>query len=241
MATPATTTDLAVGANGDDTGGGDSLADRGALYVLLLNSDGTVKSSHKIAHQVGAGPTLQDRDLFGSSVAPLGDLDGDGVVDLAVGARKDGPLDYGAVYIFFMKCDGTVKSSQKITSGLSGGPALGNFDSFGWSLASLGDLDGDGVTDLAAAAVGDQAVHILYLKPDGTVKSSQKIASGMGGLPTLDLHFFGWSLASLGDLDGMPTSSARLMRCRSSISSIRRVGRGSAVRKANPASKKLGQ
>ena len=37
----------------------------------------------------GGGPTLANSDYFGSSVASLGDLDGDGVSDLAVGAIYD--------------------------------------------------------------------------------------------------------------------------------------------------------
>ena len=56
-------TDLAVGAYRDDTGGGG----RGAVHVLLLNSDGTVKSSQKIASGVGGGPTLANDDRFGSA------------------------------------------------------------------------------------------------------------------------------------------------------------------------------
>lgn len=37
----------------------------------------------------------------------------------------------------------------------NGGPTLANYDSFGDFVASLGDLNGDGVTDLAVGAVGD--------------------------------------------------------------------------------------
>jgi len=45
--------------------------------------------------------TIDADDRFGSSVASLGDLDGDGVVDLAVGAflDDDGGTGAGAAYI----------------------------------------------------------------------------------------------------------------------------------------------
>jgi hypothetical protein len=197
--------DLTVGARGDDTGG----TDRGAVHILFLNASGTVKSSTKIASGTGGGPTLADYDLFGSSVANVGDLDGDGVADLAVGARGDG-ANRGAVHILFLNASGTVKSSTKIASGTGGGPALANFDRFGISVANVGDLDGDGVTDLAVGAFGDGtggasrgAVHILFLNAGGAVKSSTKIASGTGGGPTLaNSDLFGHSVANVGDLDG---------------------------------------
>ena len=86
--------------------------------------------------------------MFGSAVAPLGDLDGDGVDDLAVGApSQTGAPTGGAVHVLFMNANGTVKSSQRIASGIGGGPALTDGDYFGHSVAVLGDLDGDGVTD----------------------------------------------------------------------------------------------
>ena len=62
----------------------------GAVHVLLMNANGSVKSSVKIASGTNGGPTLDDYDRFGGSVASLGDLDGDGVTDLAVGAIGNG-------------------------------------------------------------------------------------------------------------------------------------------------------
>ena len=64
---------------------------RGAVYILFLNADGTVRAETKISSTQGGltGP-LDDYDMFGYSVASLGDVDGDGVADLAVGAHYDG-------------------------------------------------------------------------------------------------------------------------------------------------------
>ena len=207
--------ELAVGAH--------AFNNRGALHVLFLNADGTVKSSTKIADGVGGLPasTLADDDFFGTSCANLGDLDGDGVPELAVGAAGDDTggtqgafSECGAVHVLFLNADGTVKSNSKIADGVGGlpGSTLADDDEFGGSCVSLGDLDGDGVPELAVGATVDDtggpargALHVLFLNADGTVKSNSKIADGVGGLPGSTLangDRFGGSCTSLGDLDG---------------------------------------
>lgn len=151
---------------------------------------------------------LDASDNFGRSVARLGDLNGDGVEDLAVGAQwdDDGGFDRGAVYVLFLNADGSVGAQQKIsdTEGGFTGP-LGNFSDFGEALSAAGDVDGDGVTDLAVGAPGAGAVWILFLNPDGTVRAEQKIAEGVGGFtgPLGNANdSFGEGVAALGDLDG---------------------------------------
>src|SRR5262245_2490498 len=59
---------------------------------------------------------------------------------------------------------------------------------FGWSLAPLGDLNGDGVPDVAASAYEDDdggpdrgAIWILFLDRTGNVAASRKISQTQGG------------------------------------------------------------
>jgi cysteine-rich repeat protein len=186
------------------------------VWVLFLNADGTVNSHQKISDtQGGFSGILDDVDFFGRSVASLGDLNGDGVADLAVGATSDGDggTSRGAVWVLFLNADGTVNSHQKISDtqgGFSG--ILDDEDFFGRSVASHGDLNGDGIADLTVGATGDDdggtgsdrgAVWVLFLNADGTVNSHQKISDTQGGFSGfLDGNdVFGVSVASLGDLN----------------------------------------
>ena len=59
--------------------------------------------------QGGFNGTLANSDRFGVATASLGDLDGDGVTDLAVGAYfdNDGGSNRGAVWILFLNTNGT--------------------------------------------------------------------------------------------------------------------------------------
>ncbi len=202
-------TDIAVGAPsvGDPLGAG-------AVWLLFLDSAGTVTSYEKIDSADLPPGALSPGDGFGNSVARLGDLDGDGVVELAIGAHRDddGGLDRGAVWVLSVHPDGTVKSYQKI-SDTEGGfrGSLDDSDFFGVSLASPGDLDGDGVNDLVAGAHFDNdggpdrgAVWLLFLNADATVRSCQKISATDGGFPGPldDSDLFGVRIAGIADLDG---------------------------------------
>ena len=205
------TVDLAAGAVNDTDGGG---GNRGALWILFLNANGTVDKIQKISVLAGGFTGQVDlADDFGRSLAAIGDLDNDGVTELAVGANRDddGGSDRGAVWVLFLKADGTVKKHQKISDtegGFTG--TIENDEAFGWAVAAPGDIDGDGTADLAVGVPYDNdggtergAAWALLLKPDGSVKSQQKISSTVGGLtaPLLDGDHFGYAMGSLVDLD----------------------------------------
>ncbi len=200
--------DIAVGANYDSEAGYQT----GAVWILFLNSDGTVKSHQKINSIHGNfNRTFPELSSFGSSIASLGDLNNDGIPDIAVGAYRDhsNTNKSGTFYILFMNADGTVKSSQKIGEGLGGfNDTLQGDGYFGGQIVTIGDLDGDGVVDIAVSGFRDGAskgaVWILFLNANGTVKKSQKITTGVGNFKGVlqNGDFFGSALAAIDDLDG---------------------------------------
>jgi len=208
--------DLAVGAHADEDGGTLGANSKvGSVWILFLNTDGTVKARQKISATRGGLPAglLGNGDEFGCALGALGDIDGDGVPDLAVGARNDddGGSNTGAFYVLTLLADGTVATTHKVgptTAGFT--DALDPGDEFGRGFASLGDLDGDGIAELAVCATLDDdggldrgALYVLFPNADWTIKAYQKISDTEGGFGGLlfNHHAFAMSVASLGDLD----------------------------------------
>lgn len=206
-----TVPDVIVGASQDDTGG----SNRGAVYVLFMNTDGTVKAEQKIASGTGGfAGILANGVQFGASVANVGDLDNDGVTDVIVGAplTPGGGTGRGGVWLLFLNTNGTVKAHQRIAEGFGGLSAvLDDNDQFGISVAGIGDLDNDGAEDVVVGAHLDDdggtnrgCVRILALNTNGTVKATIKISGTVGGLGGVlaDNDRFGVSVAGLGDFNG---------------------------------------
>jgi len=127
-------------------------------------------------------------DGFGFSVNGAGDVDADGFPDFIVGAIQDF-TDFGYARVFSGK---TGKELLTFT-GLSG------LDRLGYSVSGAGDLDGDGFGDLL---VGAPTESVRRKFDGGAWFFSGKTGAALLHLSPGQNSFFGFSVASLGDLDG---------------------------------------
>lgn len=179
--------DVIIGAYLADVGS----TDAGRALVYLGGSTATFDST---ADQV----LSQDLDdWFGYSVASAGDLNGDGYADVAVGAPSTDTAPAGRVYVYFGGATGTLAAEPSMTYTNSVA------ESFGRSVSSAGDLNGDGADDLIVGAYLNNAVATaagriyVYYGGKGTLDTS---ADGiLTGAAVLDV--MGNSVALAGDVN----------------------------------------
>lgn len=102
-------------------------------------------------------PDEDEGNRFGYAVAGLGDVNGDGVPDMAIGVPKknasDDLPDVGAVYIFSGANASLIRELDSPSQALSG--------RFGSAVANAGDVNHDGVNDLIIGAPGESHAYVF--------------------------------------------------------------------------------
>jgi len=150
---------------------------------------------------------------FGHSVASLGDLDGDGVPEFAIGdpdydvTNKQGKVlrDMGVLFIHSGKTGALLDTLTGKTYDAPMDPApFGHGDEFGTSVASVGDVNGDGVPDFVVGAPGNSRFFTLvgYVKLFSG-RDRTLISEAVG---SFDTSLYGSVVAGIGDVndDGIP-------------------------------------
>lgn len=188
----------------------------GEVVILYLASDGNVKKTATIkAGMEGFVSSMSRYEYFGSDITFLGDTDKDGNYEIVIGSAGGENQDRfpGRVWLLEINSLGEITYWKQFGKGLRGfSNSISDSAYLGNSIAVLGDLDKDGMPDLAVGAyyspklgaekVGE--VWIVYLNKDLTVKSSLPInwKSPKMNLPNVDGTVFGFEVVSRGDLDG---------------------------------------
>src|SRR5262245_25867158 len=93
---------------------------------------------------------------LGASVVGPGDLNGDGYPDLVVGAPETWYFDVhgGAAYFYSGQTGAQTYRAYGAASG----------DRFGWAVAGVGDMDGDGLPDVAIAASPKEGLGYVQVR-----------------------------------------------------------------------------
>jgi hypothetical protein len=182
--------DIVIGAEGYSNGE----AGEGAAFVYRGGPFGISLAPPWMAEGGQAGAA------FGSSVAFAGDIDRDGYSDLAVAAPSHdaGQLDEGRVVVFRGSSSGLEAAPSWSAESNQAGAQLGS------SLASAGDVDGDGYSDLLAGASGYDAGQ----RNEGRAFVWLGSGSGLAASPAWTAESdqadaaFGSSVACAGDVNG---------------------------------------
>ena len=197
----------------------------GRSYVVF----GTTESSALDLSVLTAGSSAQGfvingqatGDLSGYSVSSAGDVNGDGLDDLIVGAYQSDPNGQsgaGRSYVVFGKTGGAVVEVSSLTAGTSATGFVINGeaadDKSGFSVSAAGDVNGDGLADLIIGGHSTDATgadagrsYVVFGKTDGSVVNASDLATGnstagfvIDGASSSELS--GWAVSDAGDVNG---------------------------------------
>ncbi|WP_408909843.1 FG-GAP repeat protein [Streptomyces luteolus] len=166
----------------------------GAVHVVRGAASGPDGGTDTFSQDTAGVPGGGEKnDVFGAEIE-LGDVNGDGRLDLVVGApgeNLDGVVDAGAVTVLYGAADGsgiTGEGARFLEQNTPGVPNSSETEDFFGSDVHLDDLNGDGRDDVVIGAYGENggngAVHVLDSGADGSLTSPGGIYVSDVGIST---------------------------------------------------------
>ncbi len=169
---------------------GNGLSSEGLAFVYLGSAAGLSTTAARIAEG------NQDNAQFGTSVATAGDVNGDGFSDVIVGAPNYGENIGGSAFVYL----GTAAGLSTAAAWTKEGPYASRFGS---SVATAGDVNGDGFSDVIVAAdlygfpTNEGAAFVYHGSAAGL-----STTDGWGVVGDQEGARFGVSVATAGDVNG---------------------------------------
>ncbi|WMS43465.1 hypothetical protein RDV64_03425 [Acuticoccus sp. MNP-M23] len=203
--------DVIVGANSGDDGG----TNAGEAYVVYGRSGGlgnidltTLTAAEGFIIQ---GDTANDN--AGYSVSAAGDVNGDGIADVIVGAPygDDGGGSAGEAYVVYGRSVGGGNIDLATLTAAEGFIIQGDAgsDNAGYSVSAAGDVNGDGIDDvIVGAPYGDGYVgeaYVVYGRSGGGGNIDvATLTTAEGFIIQTDTvaDYAGWSVSAAGDVNG---------------------------------------
>ena len=174
----------------------------GAITGCGIWQDQSVAAADGVLYGDAGGDRLGQGD---PGVAVLGDIDGDGSLDVAVSAIFESSVAerQGAVYVVSGAVTGTENIGNVAGVKLTGDDAG---DYHGYAVAGAGDLNNDGIPDLAVGAIRDDTAgtdagitFVLYGPVDESADLATRADSAWTGEAAGDIS---GEVAFVGDFDG---------------------------------------
>lgn len=186
------------------------LGDSIAVDITVTDPDGLTLTE---SFSLSVTDTLQgftiinsDADIYGGfSVSSAGDINGDGLDDLVIGAYRaepDGNYSTGTSYVVFSSGEDIAATFDLSTlDGINGFKINGLYASEenGYSVSGAGDVNGDGIDDLIIGANAGNSNYVIFGSTDAF--SSQFDLSTLDGSNGFIIAGGGYSVSSAGDIN----------------------------------------
>jgi hypothetical protein len=211
--------DIIVGAHQADVGDSNAAGKSYVVFGQTNWSDATISASSLDGTNGFTLTGIDSGDFAGYSVSGAGDINGDGIDDIIIGARlgdPNGKQESGESYVVFGRTDGFAANFDLSTLNGSNGFTINGAnagDVSAVSVSAAGDFNGDGIADVVIGAYragpnqnASGQAYVVYGKSDGFDSDVNLFdldgvnGTAINGVDFAD--FTGWSVSGAGDVNG---------------------------------------